>query len=323
MLFLGKKSAVDPNFSQVPALDNPLAWGEDRYLPSESSRDAVDGKQPRRTCASLECTTSWTAPWRSRRRPIFEDRWGCSGRCVLSFVRAAVGREAAKDSGDVSIPHRHRVPLGLLLHAHGWITHAQLQYALDVQRHNGGRIGEILVNECGLDAEKITRGLSLQWGSPILGNAGFSAREMAFVMPAALIDRLGMLPIRVAGSRILYLGFEDHPDASIALALEHMTGLKVETGLMRTEDYRSARALLRGRRGVDGKQESCSETDAMAGRITAILEQKQPVGSRLVRVGGFYWLRLWLEASAIGRQGMLPSTGEDMFDYIFTIDRPA
>jgi hypothetical protein len=320
MLFLGKKTTVDLNLSQLPALDNPLAWGEDRYFPSEPFREVADVKQTRRTCASLECTSNWIAPWRSRRRPVFEDQWGCSGRCVLSFVRLAVRREAAKDSGSLSVPHKHRVPLGLLLLAQGWITHAQLQYALDLQRHNGGRIGEILVAECGLEAERVTRALGLQWGSPILSNAGFSAQEMAFVMPEVLIDRLGMLPIRVAGSRILYLGFEDHLDASVALALEQMTGLKVETGLMPTEEYRTSRALLQARRGVNAKQETFGEPDALAARITAVLEQKQPVRSRLVRVGDFHWLRLWLEVSAIGRQGMLPVTGEDMLDYIFTVD---
>jgi len=323
MLFLGKKTTVDLNLSQLPSLDNPLAWGEDRYLPSGASHDAIEGKQPRRTCASLECTSSWVAPWRRRRRPIFEDQWGCSGRCVLSFVRAAVRREAAKYAESLSVPHRHRVPLGLLLLAQGCITHAQLQYALDLQRHNGGRIGEILVAECGLEAEKVTRGLSLQWGSPVLSSHGFSAGEMALVMPEILIDQLGMLPVRVAGSRILYVGFEDHLDASIALALEQMTGLKVETGLMPTEEYRSARILLQMKNSVEVRQESFREHDVMAARITAVLEQKQPVGSRLVRVGRFYWLRMWLEASAIGRQGMLPTAGEEMLDYIFTVDRSA
>lgn len=296
-----------------------MAWNEDRYLPSTPALDSLETKQPRRTCASLECTSTWVAPWRNRRRPIFEDQWGCSGRCVLNFVRAAVRRESAKDTGDLSVRHRHRVPLGLLMLAQGWITNSQLQYALDLQRHNGGRIGEILVAECGLEAEKVTRGLSLQWGAPILNSTGFSSREMALVAPRVLIGQLGILPIRVAGSRILYLGFEDYLDASIALALEHMTGLKVESGLMPTEEYQSTRALLSAANGVEEKLESFRETDAMAARVTAILEQKQPVASRLVRVQRFYWLRLWLEASAIGRHGMLPSTGEDMLDYVFTI----
>ena len=43
--------------------------------------------------------------------------------------------------------------------AQGWITHPQLQKALEAQRENGtGRIGDWLISECGLEAEQITRG---------------------------------------------------------------------------------------------------------------------------------------------------------------------
>lgn len=321
MLFLGKKAGSDFSASELSSLNNPLAWGEDRYLPSISALESFEGKQPRRTCASLECTSTWIAPWRNRRRPIFEDQWGCGGRCVLSVVRAAVRREAGRNTEDISVRHRHRVPLGLLMLAQGWITNSQLQYALDLQRHNGGRIGEILVAECGLETERVTRALSLQWGVPILGGDGFSPVEMALIAPGVLIDQLNVLPIRVAGSRILYLGFEDHLEASIALALEQMTGLKVESGLMQTEEYQAGRALLLTKQGVEVKQETFNDTDAMAARITAVLEQKQPIASRLVRVHRFYWLRLWLEVCATGRQGMLPRTGEDMVDFVFTIER--
>jgi hypothetical protein len=220
-----------------------------------------------------------------------------------------------------SIPHRHRVPLGLLLLAQGWITHSQLQYALDTQREHGGRIGELLVSECGVAVEKITRGLSMQWSCPILSASGFSPKEMALVAPKTFVEQLGLLPLRVAGSRILYLGFEDRLDASAALALEQMTGLNVESGLMETEEYRSTRAILLDNDAVDLKEESFGETDAMAARITAILEQKQPIASRMVRVQHFYWLRLWLETGAIGTQGILPRGREDMLDYVFTVNR--
>jgi hypothetical protein len=57
----------------------------------------------------------------------------------------------------------------------------------------------------------------------------------------------------------------------------------------------------------------------MAARVTAILEQKQPIASRLVRVHEYYWLRLWLESGAIGRMGKLPAAGEDVMDYVFAV----
>ncbi|HEY1743217.1 MAG TPA: hypothetical protein VGG18_08620, partial [Granulicella sp.] len=135
-------------------------------------------------------------PWRSRRRPIFEEQWGCSGRCVLAMVRDALRREMRDGMAATAVPHRHRVPLGLLMLAQGWITHPQLRQALEAQRQNGtGRIGEWLIVECGLEAEQITRGLSMQWNCPVLSVDGFSPDAMALVMPGILVEKLGVLPL--------------------------------------------------------------------------------------------------------------------------------
>jgi hypothetical protein len=62
-----------------------------------------------------------------------------------------------------------------------------------------------------------------------------------------------------------------------------------------------------------------ADKDALSARMTAILEQKQPVASRLVRVHQYYWMRIWLERGAVGKTGSLPRTGEDVSDHIFTI----
>jgi hypothetical protein len=68
------------------------------------------------------------------------------------------------------------------------------------------------------------------------------------------------------------------------------------------------------------KLEAVEDRDAMAARITAILEQKQPIASRLVRLHHFYWLRIWLETGALGRAaGNLPITCEDVKDHVFTV----
>jgi hypothetical protein len=72
------------------------------------------------------------------------------------------------------------------------------------------------------------------------------------------------------------------------------------------------------------KLESVEDRDAMAARMTAILEHKQPVASRLVRVHHYYWLRIWLESGAIGRAaGNLPTTSEDVKDFVFTVGAQA
>lgn len=307
-----------------------LAWRDDVYRPSKAA--GLDGLglpaslaqvQQRRLCGNVACAGGWTRPWRNRRRPIFEGQWGCGGRCVLTMVRAAVKRELGDGGISVSAaPHRHRVPLGLLMLAQGWITHPQLQKALAAQRESGtGRIGDWLMSECGLEVEQIVRGLSMQWGCPVLTTEGFSPEAMALAVPKMFVERFGLLPLRVAGSRILYLGFADRLDASAAFATEQMTELKVESGVVEGGQFEAARERLLACEGVEVKLEAADDKDAMAARITAILEQKQPIASRLVRLHQYYWLRMWLESGALGKAGSLPATGEDMMDHVFTVGR--
>lgn len=331
MHFLGRKSIARQSSASVPGgfgHDSGLTWGVDVYRPSGAGASvlALDGLRPPlkptqpRLCGNAECAGGWTVPWRNRRRPIFEGQWGCSGRCVLAMVRTAVRREVGDGAAATMTPHRHRVPLGLMMLAQGWITQAQLRKALDAQRENGrGRIGDWLIAECGVEPERVTRALSMQWGCPVLTAEGFSPEAMALTMPRLFAEEFGFLPLRVAGSRILYLGFEDRLDASAALALEQMSDLKAESGLVDETQFRAARRRMLECDAVTMKLEKLADRDVLAGRITAILEQKQPVASRLVRLHEYFWLRIWLESGAIGRTGTLPITGEDVSDHIFTI----
>ena len=68
------------------------------------------------------------------------------------------------------------MPLGLVLLAQGWITHPQLQAALEAQKASGqGRIGDWLQQSCGLPEERVTRGLGVQWSCPVLALDGLLA----------------------------------------------------------------------------------------------------------------------------------------------------
>jgi hypothetical protein len=329
MPFLTKKldsRSTDVRIPSAAGAESALLWEGDVYRPSRGLESGVEvpafGQSiQRRLCGSVECVSTWTVPWRNRRRPIFEGQWGCSGRCVLAMVRSAMSRELGEgEAGMAAAPHRHRVPLGLVLLAQGWITHPQLRHALESQRVNGrGRIGDWLVAECGLEAEQITRGLSLQWSCPVLSVRGFVPEAMALVMPRVFVEEFGLLPLRVVGSRILYIGLEDRLDASAALAMEQMVQLKVESGLVDSAQFREARSQLLQCDAIETKMETAVSTTALAARVTAILEQKQPVASRLVRLHQYYWLRVWLESGATGKSGTLPKNGEDVQDYVFSL----
>jgi hypothetical protein len=333
MPFLGRKNDVSEiGLSMRGALGEATGamWEGDVYRPSGYT-SGLDGLglpaslaqvKQKTLCGNLDCANGWTMPWRNRRRPIFEEQWGCSGRCVLAMTRAAVKREQGDRTAEsaAAAPHRHRVPLGLLLLSQGWITHPQLQRALEAQRESGtGRIGYWLQSECGLEAKYITRGLSMQWNCPVLTTEGFAPEAMALAVPKLFVEKFELLPLRVAGSRILYLGFDDRLDATSAFAVEKMTELKVESGLVEGAQFQTARSRLLEYRGVEMKLETVADEDVLAARMTAILEQKKPVASRLVRLHQYYWMRVWLESGAVGKVGSLPRTGEDVMDYIFTI----
>jgi Type II secretion system (T2SS), protein E, N-terminal domain len=274
----------------------------------------------RRSCSSGECAGGWTVPWRNRRRPIFEGQWGCSGRCVRAIVRGALRREMGDSRPVMGEPHRHRIPLGLVMLAQGWITHPQLQKALELQRASGtGRIGDWLIQECGVGAEQVARGLSVQWSCSVLDTEGFTPERMALVMPRMFVEEFGVVPLRVRGERVLSLAFEDRLDASVALAVEKMTELQVQSGLVEGAKLRVARQRLSRCEAVAAQAEAVGDADGLTGRITALLEQKQPLDSRLVRLHRYYWLRLWLESGTKDRMGSLPTSTEDMQDYVFTI----
>jgi len=274
-------------------------------------------------CGSVTCKSRWTFPWKSKRHPIFEERWACSGRCLLAMVKAAVTREAGDGSRDgVEVQHQHRVPLGLIMLSQGWITHPQLQRALEAQRSGSvGRIGDLLVSECGLEAEWVTRGLSVQWGCPVLTTDGFSPKAMALALPRVFIERFGILPLKIAGSKILYVGFEDHLDASSAFAVEQMSGLRAESGVVVEDRFRDARARLLSCEFAPVTEYRVPDRDTMATAMAAIIERKATVASRLVRLRQYYWLRAWTEGGNYRRGGNLPAKAGDATDHLFTVGR--
>ena len=133
------------------------------------------------------------------------------------------------------------------------------------------------------------------------------------------MEEFGLLPLRVAGSRILYLAFEDRLDAAAALALEQMTELKVESGLVDGKEFEPARRRLFEYESVPVKVDAALDSNDLSARITAVLEQKQPLASRLVRLHRYYWLRVWLERDAMSGVGSLPTSSDDVADFVFTL----
>ena len=218
--------------------------------------------------------------------------------CTVERIRLAVGREmqglrSARD------PHRHRIPLGLLMMEQGWISRDQLRCALEAQKLAGsGRLGRWLVHQKSATEEIVTRALGLQWSCPVLAIDRHDGAMLASVVPRLFLDAFGALPIRLAAGKVLYLGFEENLDPVLALAVKRMLGLRVEAGIVRESLFRPAHTrMLEARFPAVELVEAVSQPAATLALARSI-EGARPVASRLVRVHDCLWLRLWLRTQS-------------------------
>jgi len=323
MKFDGDSGASAMALRMVDSMDS---WSPSRDgLSVESavlpSLESIGNERPR--CGFDGCAAGWSKMWKRRARPVFEGGWGCTRACVRALVDASVKREMeGADGADVSEDHQHRVPLGLVLLAQGLVTQTQLRRALEAQKAAGhGRIGEWLVEAGGVAETKITRGLGMQWQCPVLGLSGFDGVRMALAMPSSLRTLCGAAPLRVAGGRILYVAFDENVDAAAAFALERMSGLQVESGVMPRGEFSRAVAALDDCVAVKCRECDVADKNEMVERIVDALQKLQPVASKMIRLRDRYWMRLWLEQGAFGKNGTLPATGEDVVDLVMRVRR--
>jgi hypothetical protein len=220
-------------------------------------------------------------------------------------MAAAVRREL-DSRGLAAESHQHRIPLGLLMLEQGWITSGKLRQALDAQRAaKAGRLGHWLVRQQGVSEQLVTRALGLQWSCPVLPLEFHDAEAFAVLVPRLFVDAFGALPLRVAAGQLLYLGFEDRLDPIVALAVERMTGLRVESGLVQESLFGPAHArMLNAKFPAVELMEAVSE-QAVAYALSKSIEQVRPVASRLVRVHDCLWLRMWRRPQS----GPMPECG--------------
>jgi hypothetical protein len=271
--------------------------------PGQSAPQRKDGIF--RTCANPHCGSGWLRLWRSRETPVFENGWCCSTECTLARVGAALRRELDARGAAREI-HRHRIPLGLAMLEQGWITQKDLRAALAAQRGTGsGKLGEWLVRQKSSSEEMVTRALGMQWSCPVLNMEFHNPEDLTAVLPRLFVDAFGALPLRVAAGKILYLGFVDRVDPALALAMERITGLRVEAGLVQSSLFHPAHARALEARFPPVELIEAASEQALAMALAKAIEQSHPVEARLVRIHDCFWLRLWRRPQA----GPLPESG--------------
>ncbi|MGA2216925.1 MAG: hypothetical protein ABSG51_02510 [Terracidiphilus sp.] len=247
------------------------------------------------TCGNPECRSGWLHLLRSRSAPVFEGGWSCSLECTAAQVGAAVRREL-NGRGIAQEIHRHRIPLGLVMLEQGWITSGQLRQALDAQKAAGaGRLGHWLVRQQGVPEQLVTRALGLQWSCPVLPPDFLDGEGLTGLVPRLFVDAFGALPLRVAAGKLLYLGFEDRIDPVLALAIERVTGLRVECGLVQGSLFRPAHTRMLSAKFPPVELIEAAGEPALAHAVARVIERVRPAESRLVRVHDCVWLRMWIK----------------------------
>jgi hypothetical protein len=245
------------------------------------------------TCANPACNSGWLKLWRSRSGPVFEGGWSCSAACTAAQVVVGL-RHEMEARGNAEESHRHRIPLGLAMLEQGWITPVQLRGALEAQRAaGGGRLGQWLVRQQGVSEQLVTRALGLQWSCPVLAMELHDPEGLTSLLPRLFVDAFGALPLRVAAGKILYLGFEARLDPVVALAVERMTGLRVESGLVQESHFRPAHLRMLNAKFPAVELIETSSEQALAQVLANRVERVRPVESRLVRMHDCLWLRMW------------------------------
>lgn len=268
------------------------------------------------TCANPGCDSGWLHLWRGRAVPVFEAGWTCSAGCTRARIAKAVRRELEGRSSLRESRH-HRVPLGLLMLEQGWITQDQLRHALNAQKAAGsGRLGSWLIREQGIDEQLVVRALGLQWSCPVLTLEFHDPEAMTVTMPRLFVDAFGVLPVRVAAGKLLYLGFEDRIDPVLALAIERITGLQAECGLVRPSQFREAHERALNAEFPAAELVDAGSEPAAIHAITRAVERVRPVESRLVRVHDCLWLRMWLRP----KRGLQPEHS-GIYDVICSVGR--
>lgn len=305
-------SPMLPQFS--PASLQAIVPMADVSLLHESSR-AVDQAAKRSRCACGAATPLGVRLFlRSRHRPMFEGRWSCGAACLRQAVQAAVAREAS--TATQAKPHRHRIPLGLVLLVSGAVSHFDLRRSLALQRDTSDRIGDVLMRSCGITERQITRAVAVQWNCALWNVGGMNAGRMARVTPRALVERCGGLPLRVGSHGRLSLAFAHAVDAQFAFALQRMHSMPVDCGIAVLSAWDLARERWLAAENHPVSKVTCEGTAGLQHEIAKTLRRMQPVQSQLVRVHEMYWLRLWLEPAAVAGG---PTHAEDALDFLFTL----
>lgn len=271
----------------MPSPTWPLGWTKRR---SKSNRKCGLG-----SCAAT--TSPWARFWPHRGGAFLQNVFYCRRECLETALLAQLARLFALPP---STPPGHRIPLGLLMVARGWLTYEQVAVALEAQqRAHTGQIGDWFEKLGFATAQQVTSALGLQWGCPVTFALEAAPPLPLSPIPLAILEALQMLPLQfVPATNTLYLAFGQRVDHAALYAVENLLECRTQPCVAGRQTV--ADELLRMRQRPRPRELDFGSTRDFAeiGRVSLSYMLKLGADeARLGRVADFIWLRLRVRKS--------------------------
>jgi hypothetical protein len=190
------------------------------------------------------------------------------------------------------------MPLGLLMLERKWITSDQLALALDKQRQEKhGRLGEWLVAMNATDEKTVAKAVAVQWGVPLL-LLQETTEQARHALPRLIVEAFDVLPVRTTHNSLLYLGINERADPCLNLAIEKMTGLRVEPVVMEMSAFRRLKeAALQGQEN-HARMFRASTVSDLCISVNEIVNEETSLNIQIASLKDYIWLRILRRKSA-------------------------
>jgi hypothetical protein len=220
------------------------------------------------------------------------DLWYCGVDC---FAEAALRRFSTVSEGRVvEMPHNPRLNIGLVLLSKGFVTDAQLRYAVSESQLRGEEIEATLLR-IGLASEKqLAAARAAQWGCPVLGQEGGNLPIEADI-PATLLRTCWAAPLRYSqnGKRLL-MGFVYRVEHRLLLALEEVTGCRAEPCFITQTGFEEQMARLTAAPECDEVVHDESQTPKQMANIVAQFAVEAAARKvSFVECRDYFWTRIF------------------------------
>jgi hypothetical protein len=187
------------------------------------------------------------------------------------------------------------MPLGLAALSLGHINAEQLRAAVDFQKENGGRMGELLVTLGFATQAQVTAALASQWGHPFLSLKNRQVK-VEHRIPTRLMELYSMLPIHfITQTNKLVIGFAELVEYRILSTIESMLGCTVVPCFITKEDFDQHFQSVRMQQSC-GDEEVVFEQRAGISEIARIARNYAwQIGARSANFGlcsDYLWSRL-------------------------------